>query len=490
MVLIFDLNVVQTAEKQITTDYISDDFLYNGFQNPDKQYGPVPLWWWDGERLSKDRLTWQLETLKNGGIASVCFIQKYPYGPPTGPEAGYFSEEWWDYMIHVAQECKRLNMDLWVHDETYHRPRKRYWQTLIEKQIEQHPEYQGYVLDIVHKSISGHQTVKLDWPANFTLLSIAAYPQSATGSVDCKNQINLTKFIKNNSIEWQAPDGEWLVGAIGYKPDGLCRTTRAVVDKYIQIHYEEYRKRLGDLFDQVFVGTFQDEMYILNGKIPCDVSLLKEFKKQKGYKDISELIGLFKDIGEKTEKIRCDYYDMVVQMLEINWFKPIYYWHEKNDLQISHDNWGRNDIARQVTQYADYFRTMSWYQAPGYDDGGTSGGIGTRNLFDAKLAASIAACYSRPRVWCEAFHTTGWGLKPETQMAMAIENYCYGANLYDKHGLYYTTLGGWYEHAPPDVHFRQPYWHDAKILNDAISRLSFLCSQGTPVVDAGISFPC
>lgn len=70
------------------------DELRAGFRAPSAaEYGNVPFWWWDGDELDEKRLTDQLETLKEGGVEAVCFEQKYPHGPPEGPQAPYFSEE-------------------------------------------------------------------------------------------------------------------------------------------------------------------------------------------------------------------------------------------------------------------------------------------------------------------------------------------------------------------------------------------------------------
>ena len=468
-----------------------EDRLVANFRSPEVEYGPIPLWWWDGDRMDKKRMTDQLETLKDQGVPMVCFIQKFPAGSPRGPQFEYFSEEWWEYMEYAVRECDRLGMKLWVHDETYHHspPAKRYWQDHLEQMIPDNPELQGHILDRVSANVAGEERATLDCPDEMTVLAAAACPRRANGSLNVEAARDLEPNLRNGTLTWRAPGGNWHVSVIGYRPEGLCRTSRDVVERYLSLHYEEYARRLGDDLGDVLVGTFQDELFILEGTVPCDPTLLDRFTSEKGYDPVLHLIGLFENIGSETRQLRADYYDLVVSALEENWFRPLFDWHEEHGLQISHDNWGRNNMAQQTTQYGDYYRTMRWYQVPGYDDGGRIESIGTRNFFDAKLAASIAACYDRDRVWGELFHTTGWGISPQVLLAGIAENYCYGANLYDKHGLYYSTLGGWYEHAPPDSHFRQPYWEHSKTFNETVTRLSYLFSQGTPVVDAALLYP-
>jgi hypothetical protein len=94
-------------------DALADDFV-----DPAPEYGPVPLWWWDGEELDHERMTQQLEELAGNGVPGVCFISKLPNGP-AGNTPQYFTEEWWAAMEHVVGECERLGMERWVHDETY-----------------------------------------------------------------------------------------------------------------------------------------------------------------------------------------------------------------------------------------------------------------------------------------------------------------------------------------------------------------------------------
>ncbi len=464
--------------------------LEKNFATLDPHYGGVPLWWWDGEDLDKERMTWQLEELKSKGVPSVCFIQKFPAGPPKGPQVSYFSEGWWDYMVHTAKECQRLGMELWVHDETYHhsQPYKRYWQNVMEAELDERPELQGYVLDRVTMDTRFSKQVLLEWPKAWTLLTAAAFPRLPDGSLDLEKRVDLLSEIDQKSLSWQAPEGEWHISIIGYTPHSLSRTSRAAVDRFMHLHHNEYKRRLGDMVGTVLVGTFQDELQILRGRVPCDDRFIQTFENNKGYDPVEWLIGLYEDIGPQTEKFRCDYYDVLVDQLEANWFKPLYEWHEQHNMLFSHDNFGRNDIAGQTVQYGDYYRTMRWYQVPGYDDSKLTT-VGSGNFFDAKLAASIAALYKRPRVWNEAFHTSGWGVSPELQYGAILENMCYGANLYDKHGLYYSILGGWYEQAPPDVHFRQPYWLHSREFYDSVTRLSYLFSQGTAVADVALLYP-
>ena len=42
-----------------------------GFVHPPHGYGEVPFYWWLGDTLTKERLTWQLDQLSGRGIVSL-----------------------------------------------------------------------------------------------------------------------------------------------------------------------------------------------------------------------------------------------------------------------------------------------------------------------------------------------------------------------------------------------------------------------------------
>ena len=88
--------------------------LRESFETPDhSRWGEVPLWWWEGQPMTKERATAQLELLAHEGVKSVCPIQRSP--GRCDPQS--FSPEWWDLFSHVNSECKRLGMTLWAYDQ-------------------------------------------------------------------------------------------------------------------------------------------------------------------------------------------------------------------------------------------------------------------------------------------------------------------------------------------------------------------------------------
>ncbi len=206
-----------------------------------------------------------------------------------------------------------------------------------------------------------------------------------------------------------------------------------------------------------------------------------EFKKRKGYDITPELPALFKDLGPRTPKVRLDYCDVMVSLTEEGYFKPVFDWHQERGMIMGCDHGGR---GQNVVEFGDYFRTQRWMQGPGADQPNLG-----KNLIKAKVTASIAHLYLRPRVWLEGFYGSGWGTTPAGLLDATFTNFVMGYDLLAFHGMYYSTHGGWWEWAPPDNTFRMPYWKHLRGFMDCVQRLAYLLSQGHHRCDVAILYP-
>ena len=270
------------------------------------------------------------------------------------------------------------------------------------------------------------------------------------------------------------------------QPHDLDYLSKSMTNRWIEILLGTYEERLKDFIGNTLQAYGTDEVDILNGNVLYSQSFLNRFKLEKGYDPSPYLIGLFHDIGNSTDKIRCEYYDVLVSMLEENLYKPFSQWlNERGMLYVEFCPRGKaEDMLTQTYQYGDFFRYMGNYNIPGNEEN-----AGRTRTFQAKLASSIAHLYGRNRMGVCCYWSSGWGHNTQQNLAWTNENYAYGINLYNRHGVLYSTLGGWYEWVPPAVHFRQPYWQYWKHFTDYIRRLGYIMSQGVHVADVALLYP-
>ena len=454
------------------------DELREAFAAPDHAiWGEVPLWWWEGQTMTKEGVTAQLELLASKGVKAVVPIQRSP--GRSNPAS--FTPEWWDLFAHTNAECKRLGMTLWAYDQVGY---GHYgW---LEKAA-------GEVQDPRTKRISFHQAegskgeiIQIDLPEG-DLIAARAYRLKNGDADDARSQ-DIAESVLNGKLEWKTKRGDWRVVAMVAVPFQTFYLSDTSGDAFIDMFYGKLERTLGkDSMGTSFVGIFQDE----HPPTPRDVyteELAQHFQERFGYDIALAIPAQHFDVGSLTPKYRMDYFDAYLDIVEKTYWKRVYDWTMDRNLLTSHDNWGRRNITRQSEGYIDYFRTQRWFSAPGYDDSGQHALIG-RNYYDTKIAASIARLYGRPRVWNEAFHSSGWGRTTDQTLSWLTTGMVFGANLYDEHGLYYATNASTWEHAAPDPHWRQPYWEYYDTLSDFVARTSHLMSQGTHVVDAAVHYP-
>ncbi|MBQ9801034.1 MAG: hypothetical protein IJO40_14015 [Thermoguttaceae bacterium] len=227
---------------------------------------------------------------------------------------------------------------------------------------------------------------------------------------------------------------------------------------------------------------FQDELQLGTGDRIWADDLAEVFAARKGYPLWAALPAVFDaDVGARTEKNRLDFADLRVRLAEERYFRPIFDWHASKGRIYACDSGGR---GKNPVEFGDYFSATRWYTAPGHDTPG-----GRADFIKNKVSASIAHFYKRPRVWLEGYHSFGWGATPERLLFASNENFLFGANLLNLHGLYYTTYGGFWEWAPPCYHFRQPYWETFGAFLKYFERASFALTRGVQRADFLVLYP-
>ena len=396
------------------------------FENPPSSYGEVAFFWWNGEKITKEKLTWILQQLHGKHIHALQINYGHTnYGGemnrltlPADPPV--FSEEWWELIEWFTDECKKYDMVLGMSDYTLWYPENHFYRDQI---LSEHPEMIGQRLIM-------------------------------------------------------AADGTVVIEKVPYSTNPIASGIGAqIIDRY----YAEFERRMPGKCGKELNYFFTDELHFgVDGNLWSD-DFQNEFQKRKGYDIIEKLTAIFRDIGPETPKIRLDYYDVIVQLIEERYFRPIYEWHEERGMTFGCDYRGR---GRRMTEFGDYFRTLKWYQAPGNDQA-----FLVPDIIKSKVSSSAAHLNHRPRVWLEGFCCSGWDTGSDDVADAVFRGFMLGHNLLSLHGLYYTTKGSMWEWAPPCNHYHMPYWGQMEHLLACTKRLSYLLSQGTHCCDAAVVYP-
>ncbi|MBN2296211.1 MAG: hypothetical protein JXM70_27525 [Pirellulales bacterium] len=452
-----------------------------GFQNPPPGYGEVPFWWWSGEDLDVDRMICQVRELHKKGISGVQVNYSHHDTPgwlTDQNEPGIFTEEWWKVYSKISEECGKLGMGIGLSTYTIDWPRGA--KNLFYHLFYSKPELNAIELQAgKRQGLRGGETTTIACEADL----FAARAYQIKNNVLQRGGIDLTSHIKHGRLSWTAPDGQWEIWTFRAvrKPGSFNPLMIGAGETVIRGFFQEFENHNPGKTSKGLNYFFNDELDCGTDKFIWNPDFPQEFRQRKGY-DLREVLpAMWVDIGDLTPKVRMDYADVRMSLLEERYFKPIYTWHTVRGMIFGCDNHGR---GQQPEAYGDYFRATRWYSAPGHDTP-----RGHADLIKGKVSSSIANLYRRPRVWLEGYHSLGWGATPERLMFATRENYLYGCTLLNLHGLYYTTYGSHWEWAPPCYHFRMPYWAHMKVFLDYFKRLSYLMSQGNTVCDVAVIYP-
>jgi len=464
-------------------DRSSDLDVLPGFIIPPSGYGEVSFYWWVGDTLSQDRILWQLDQLKNKSITGLqinyCHTDKggNVYGLPYASQPALFSDKWWKLFQWFLPEVKKLNMSTSLSDYTLGAAGQGYY---IDEILKENPELNGSRLESKQFDVNENQDFVTNVPENILTADAFKYEN---GKLNTTGSVDLIPFIKNFEIKWKIPKGNWkiiLVNKTTVKTS-FDPMNPLIGPKVIEKFYQRFEDHCPGESGKGLNFFFSDELQFgIRGFLWND-NFAAQFKKRKGYNVLPELPSLFADLGPRSYKIRLDYNDVMVNLTEEGFFKPVYEWHTKRGMLFGCDHGGR---GKDVTEFGDYFRTQRWLSAPGCDQP-----LLQKDIVKNKIASSIGHLYERPRTWLEGFHSSNWGTSSEEVADATFANFAMGQNLLSLHGLYYTTHGSHWEWAAPDNHFRQPYWADMGDFLKCTERLSYVLSQGYHRCDVAMVYP-
>ncbi|MET9394121.1 glycosyl hydrolase [Streptomyces sp. NPDC006624] len=429
------------------------------FDDPPRGFGPAPLWWWSGAKVTRDRLAWQVRAFADGGVHDLVVINLAPAGPAFGARAddpAWFGEEWWARFTDACEIAGELGTRLWFYDQI------GFSGANVQGAVtRRHPEAAGRAL---RHRWAGVRRGRVE-------LGHAEKPLAAY----CARGRRLG-IAPDGSVAAADGTGVRLVTAV---PTAFDYLDPHAVGLLMDAVHHEYDRRVPGYLGTVVAGSFQDE---LPGTNAWSHRFAAEFRARRGYDLLDHLPALFgTDGGVREGKIRADYYAVRAELTEEALFRPLADWHRERGLLLGSDQShpARAGYPAQSTQiYTDYFRTHRWFSAAGSDHHG-----------DAKVHSSMAHIYGHDRVWIEAFHSSGWGGTLEDTYHWLLPFLRSGATLYNPHASYFGTAGGWFEWAPPSTDWRQPYWKQYPAFSRAVARICSIMSWGGYAAEVAVLHP-
>ncbi len=461
-----------------------DNKLRDDFQNPPREYSLFPFWAWN-DTLEEEKLKWQIDQMVEKGVYGAFIHARVGINKGETP---YFSPGWWEAVDTAVTYGKKVGFYPWLYDEDKWPSGSAGGRTAAVNP----EEFTQKGLKYSKMEIEGPQNINL--PLVDNLVGIIAAKLVSEGVIEPGSLIDITNF---SGKQWYVPEGRWLIISFRQIKEEIIDYARAIdyLDKeavaaFIKITHEEYYRRYGEHFGDLIRGIFFDE---ISAKLPgADFAwtddFLEKFEEIKGYDLKKYLPLLVYDGGEKTPKIRCDYYDVFTSLYTDAWFKQIADWCGEHNISLMGHTY--EDIFSYVTQ-GDYFRTLGQLQMPLTDNESFRYSFPRYiEWYKPKQLTSIASLNDRKYAAVEALGGSGWAYTlDELRYGISMLG-VHGLNFMVLHGLFYTTDTPWAAmDFPPSWFYQNPYWKYFGQAAKFAQRVLYMGSRGRHVCDTAILFP-
>lgn len=465
------------------------------FKSPPRELGILPFWFWNGE-MDENEMEWQLREYYGKGIPGVFIHGRF------GLEVPYLSAEWFEKVKFAVDKAKEIGIDAWVYDEMN-------WPSgTAERQVPtKFPRLRQKYLELVALRVDGPLFNFLEATDNRYVNTGDSYPIAAFGCTEeefqngIRNPIDLTQNLSfEKIIPWEAPPGKWrllyfLEKEVPYYIDALDPES---TDKFIELTHERYKSAVGSEFGKTVPGFYTDEpamhyyhVGLDNYVIPWTGKMFKVFRERRGYDLRPYLPALFASMGDKTAKIRYDFWTTLTEQYSESYYGRIRKWCDDNGVIFTGHLLFEEWIRLHARCEGNLFEHLKHMHIVGVDH--LYPKIGTEKEPDQhvalKLASSAAHMFGSKRLLCESMGGTYWDCSLERMKWILNWEYVLGVNLFNNHGYHYSIEGERKRDWPPSQFYHHTWWKYYDRFTDYSARLSHLLTGGTHVAKVLVLYP-
>jgi len=188
---------VNTARNDVQLDKITKGFLL-----PEMQYHPETWFHFNGNNISKEGITLDLEAIKYAGLQGIHLFSKNGKVYPGVKQIKVLSPEWKEMVRHTADECKRLGLKFTMQNCPGWSMTGGPWVPVEEAQRE--------LVETVYRLNGGNKIIKtLDLKDNYLTkdydykdVQLIAFPTPEGDDLEIATPLQIES--NNNTVPWEA----------------------------------------------------------------------------------------------------------------------------------------------------------------------------------------------------------------------------------------------------------------------------------------------
>ncbi len=540
LLLLNSLNISAQPSYPVSTDIkIAYPELKKSFQNPPSESRLRCYWWWLNSMATKESITRDLTEMKAKGYggASVVDAGSSNYTVARKTEAGpvFMSPAWMELYKHAVKEADRLGIELSVNVQSGWNPgapsitpefamKKIVWSEVDVQGGKKlsinlpKPEVKLWYGDIMVQAVRKIKDAPLKneaiqnwdkksfnkpigWKGVYPLNELwDDYPDNGEKYALKSNEIiDLTPNFNNETLEWNAPEGEWTIIRYGYTCTGAMTSTSS--DGWSGLSLDHLSAEAFDLFSNTVILPLIKEAQAVGNSVKFlqtdswemnVVSWTKnfptDFKALRGY-DISRympvLTGRIVDNRQVSHRFLHDFRKTVGDLVEKNHYQLFYNLAHKYGMGIHPESGGPHSApvdALRVMGISDFPQGEFWAMANTH-----------RIKDDERLSVRQSACVAHTNgkrfVAAEGPTSIGpqWERSPKDLKGNIDRVFCSGVNRIVWHTFTsspkeFGLPGNEYfagTHLNPNV----TWWEHAGDFISYLNRSSFMLQQGLFVAD-------
>lgn len=406
------------------------------------EYRALPFWSWNDE-LDPEELKEQIRWMKEQGFGGYFMHAR------GGLKTEYLGDKWFKCISECVDLGNELGMQSWAYDEN-------------------------------------------GWPSGFAGGKLLEDKENRDRFLTFK----IGEFDGNAKVSYYLGEEELIRAVSGgngkylnvyehYSASTADILNPEVVDKFIALTHEEYKKRLGNKFNRLLKGFFTDEPQYNRWNHPYTKMIEKYFKDVYG-QDILDGLGLLfvkkKGYGEFRYK-----FWLGMQTLMLNAFaEKIYSWCSENGVMLTGHYVEEPCLETNMHACAGIMPFYEYMHIPGVDHLC----LGDNSPVASKQVASVAAQTGKKRILTETFGCCGWETTPKQFKKIAEKQFVCGVNLLCQHLLPYSEHGQRKRDYPAHFSWANPWVRkDYKSFNDYFARLGYLIGESTEKISVALFCP-
>ena len=439
------------------------------FEAPPFRYQSRPLWFWNG-KLDADKTRTLVAACKTAGYYGMGIL------PSKGMGFDFMSPEFLKQYKVAIDEAGKLGMKMCLYDE--------FWFPsgsaggLLAKH---HPEALGKRLDMLATDVNGPKEFTQALPTG-TLMGVVAM-ETAT-----KKRLDITAAVKDGTLRWKVPAGEWKVMIFTCVRDGggglVDYLEPKAVEAFIALTYQAYHDAMPAHFGTTIDSAFYDEpaFYHVQGGRAWTERFNERFRERHQTDPIILYPALWFDIGPDTAAARNALFGMRTELYATGFVKTISDWCAAHQMGLTGHADQEEVVNPVIGTVGDLIQSFKYQSMPGIDQVFAYG----RASRAYKVVSSAACNYDRPKVVTECYG--GIGNMPVANLYKeAMDQFAKGINTMVPHAV-------WYDQAKiifkPDLTpGAATYGPELPAYNQYIGRLQRLLQGGRHVADIGVLYP-